>query len=90
MDLTKTVGIVTKPLGRGGIVPVSNLVKIFTFISDSVYIITANEGANLNPEENEGLVIKSFHYKYGDNIFNKIVNNFSLQAKITLSIFSTA
>lgn len=87
MDLTKTVGIVTKPLGRGGIVPVSNLVKIFTFISDSVYIITANEGANLNPEENEGLVIKSFHYKYGDNAFTKIVNNFSLQAKITLSIF---
>jgi len=87
MDLTKTVGIVTKPLGRGGIVPVSNLVKIFTFISDSVYIITANEGANLNPEENEGLVIKSFQYKYGENTFNKIVNNFSLQAKITLSIF---
>lgn len=87
MDLTKTVGIVTKPLGRGGIVPVSNLVKIFTFISDSVYIITANEGAKLNPEENEGLVIKSFHYKYVDNTFTKIVNNFSLQAKITLSIF---
>jgi glycosyltransferase involved in cell wall biosynthesis len=87
MDLTKTVGIITKPLGRGGIVPVSNLVKIFTFISDSVYIITANEGANLNPEENNALIIKSFQYKYGENTLNKIVNNFSLQAKITLSIF---
>lgn len=86
MDLTKTVGIITKPLGRGGIVPVSNLVKIFTFISDSVYIITANEGAKLNPEENKGLVIESFQYKYGENAFKKIVNNFSLQVKITLNI----
>lgn len=87
MDLKKTVGIITKPLGSGGIIPVSNLVKIFTIISDSVYIITANEGANINPEENDGLIINSFRYEYGENTFKKIVNNFLLQVKVTLNIF---
>ncbi len=86
MVLKKTVGIITKPLGHSGIVPVSNLVKIFTVISDSVYIITANDGANLNPGENERLVINSFNYKYEENVFKKIVNSFSLQVKIILNI----
>ena len=87
MVLSGTVGIITKPLGSGGIVPVSNLVDIFAVISNSVYIITANEGANLNPGGNDRLVINSFQYKYGKNTFEKIVNNLLLQVKITLKIF---
>jgi glycosyltransferase involved in cell wall biosynthesis len=88
MDLKGTVGIITKPLGSAGIVPVSNLVDILTTISDSVYIITANEGANLNNHKrNDKLSIKLFQYKYGTNIIEKMVNNILLQFKITLCIF---
>lgn len=86
-DFGSNVGIITKPLGSGGIIPVSNLVEIFASISDSVLIVTANEGANLNPRRNKRIIIDSFQYKYGKDTFEKIANNFLLQIKIAFSIF---
>jgi glycosyltransferase involved in cell wall biosynthesis len=86
-DLRGTVGIITKPLGSGGVTPVSNLVEILTSVSESVFIVTANEGVNLNPGRNDRLVVNSFRYEYGKTTLEKIANNFLLQVKIALSIF---
>jgi glycosyltransferase involved in cell wall biosynthesis len=87
VDLRGSIGLITKPLGSGGIVPVSNLVEILATVSDSVFVITANEGVNLNPRGDERITIDSFQYDYGRNAFEKIVKNFLLQSKIAFSIF---
>ncbi|TAJ43691.1 glycosyltransferase family 4 protein [Methanofollis fontis] len=86
MTDSKNVGIITKPLGSGGTVPVSNLVDILASVSGQVFIVTSNEGANLNPKKNEKIIINSFHYEYRTDVFGKIFENFSLQTRISFSI----
>ena len=80
------IGIITKPLGNGGIVPVSNLVNICSHISNSLLVITGNEGAKINPRWSEKVTINSFRYVYGKNSFEKMANNLVLQVKVAFSI----
>jgi len=87
VDFRGGVGLITKPLGGGGRVPVSNLVEILAAVSDSVFVITANESVNLNPRGDAKVILDSFRYDYGKNAFEKIVRNILLQSQIAFSIF---
>ena len=77
------IGIVTFPLGKHSVLPLSNLVGITGHIANQVYIITGNAGEDVARQ------FKSPHfdlvsYTAGSNTITRIYNYARTQLKITL------
>ena len=80
---TPRIGIVTFPLGKHSVLPLSNLVGITGHIANQVYIITGNAGEDVARQ------FKSPHfdlvsYTAGSNTITRIYNYARTQLKITL------
>lgn len=80
------VGVITKPIGKAGIYPLSNLVDVLTDLSSQIYLITGNEGLNLPKELNKKVTILKLKEKERTNIFKKIIKNVHLQLNIAYKI----
>jgi glycosyltransferase involved in cell wall biosynthesis len=77
--------VVTYPGQVASIAPLSNLVEILSEISESLYLITGNEGKNvLNAHPKIGGY--SINYKLKQFIIARIFDHFLLQAKIAIRI----
>jgi len=82
------IGIITTPISKAGIVPVSDLITIIRSISKNVFLITGGEGYDFFRENKE---IKTFGLSSKNSSFfiKRIFNYIALQLEISLYIFTT-
>jgi glycosyltransferase involved in cell wall biosynthesis len=82
------IGIITMPISKAGIVPVSDLITIIRSISKNVFLITGSEGYDFFRENKE---IKTFGLSPKNSSFfmKRIFNYISLQLEISFYIFKT-
>jgi len=73
--------VITTPLSKGSVIPVSNLVNILNSVSQNVYFITGNSGSNLF-NNNKRIHTYPITYKWGASIYSKIINYTLLQIKV--------
>ncbi len=83
------IGIVTFPIHKAHIPPLSNFVDIFRSLSDNVYLITGNAGAALSQGGNK-LHLYSINHKTGANVVTRIGNYVYTLAKICYQLAKTA
>ena len=62
------VGILTFPIGDAGTIPLSNLIKIFSAITNEIYLITGNSGNKLFNNEKCTLHTYGVFHKKGSNM----------------------
>lgn len=85
--MNKKIGIVTFPLGRAGITPLSNLIEILHPISDTMCIITGNEGY-YSCINNKNINIYGINHQTGNNTFLRIANFLTTQLSIAKVIYN--
>ncbi|MCK4733232.1 MAG: glycosyltransferase family 4 protein [Methanophagales archaeon] len=86
----QNIGIITKPIGKAGFGPLSNLVEIVSSFSDSTYVITGNEGMNLRKKEYQRVYIVGVPYKYWSNIGIRTINHIFMQLRISFKLIGLA
>ena len=86
----QNIGIITKPIGKAGFGPLSNLVKIVSSFSDSTYVITGMEGMNLSKKEYQRVHIVGVPYKYWSNICIRTINHIFMQLRISYRLIRLA
>jgi glycosyltransferase involved in cell wall biosynthesis len=86
----RNIGIITKPIGKAGFAPLSNLVEIVSSFSDSTYLITGKEGMNLSKKKYPGICIEGVPYKYWSNICIRTLNHIFMQLRISLRLMKLA
>lgn len=86
----QNIGIITKPIGKAGFGPLSNLVKIVSSFSDSTYVITGNEGMNIRKKEYQRVHIVGVPYKYWSNICIRTINHIFMQLRISFKLIGLA
>ncbi|WP_342771247.1 MULTISPECIES: glycosyltransferase family 4 protein [unclassified Methanoculleus] len=80
------IGIITPPIGAAGVVPLSNLVNVISYISDFVFVITGKVDISPSRETNSNIFIYRIPYTPKSNIIQKITGNFLLQVHISNKI----
>jgi len=86
----RNIGIITKPIGKAGYVPLSNLVDIVSLLSSNTYVITGNEGLRLLQKKNPRIHIIGIRQKPNLNIVAKILKHIYMQLIISLKIIKLA
>lgn len=86
----QNIGIITKPIGKAGFGPLSNLIDIVRPFSSSTYVITGNEGMNLLQKNNQRIHIFGIQYKPKVNIFAKILDHIYMQLRISVKLIRIA
>lgn len=82
---TKNVGIVTIPIAKSGIVPLSNLVEVLYPLYKDVYLITGNEGYAFFKMDNR-IHIYGIKHERGENMVTRILKFISTQLKISYQL----
>lgn len=83
----KKIGIITYPIYKSGIQPLSNLLEIIDSNSSGmVYLITGNEGYTAF-KENKKYHVDGIHHKKGKSILTKFLKHISIQLKISYYVF---
>ena len=82
------IGIITIPISKSGLTPLSNLVDIICSISDNVFLITGDEGYNFYKEDNRLKSFKIFHI-YSTFFIFRIFNYIVIQLHISFLIVKT-
>jgi glycosyltransferase involved in cell wall biosynthesis len=82
------IGIITTPISKAGIVPVSDLITIIRSISKNVFLITGGEGYDFF-RENKEIKTLGLSPKNSSFFMKRIFNYLSLQLEISLYIFKT-
>jgi glycosyltransferase involved in cell wall biosynthesis len=82
----KNIGIITKPISKASVVPLSNMLDIISCFSDNTYVITGNEGLSLLSKNNSKLHIFGINQKLDVNIFSKIINHIYMQLQLSSKI----
>jgi glycosyltransferase involved in cell wall biosynthesis len=82
------IGIITMPMVKAGVIPLSNLITIIYSISKNIFLITGDEGYDFFKED---MRIKIFRLspKNGHFFIKRILNYISVQLEISLYIFKT-
>lgn len=86
----KRIGIVTPPLPKAGITPLSNLATILTSLYNDTYLITGNDGINISCKCNDKIHITCINYIPIKNPILNIFNHIYLQFKLSYYIFKHA
>lgn len=82
------VGIITIPISKSGIVPLSNLITIISSFSKNIFLITGNEGYNFFRNDKR-LKIMGFSHHYHEFFLKRIYYYLILQLKMSFYIFKT-
>ncbi len=82
----KNIGVITKPISKAGVVPLSNLLEIISYFSNNTYVITGNEGLSLLPKNNSSIHIFGINQKFKTNMFAKIINHIYMQLQLSYKI----
>jgi glycosyltransferase involved in cell wall biosynthesis len=75
-------GIITFPISKAGITPLSNLVDIFSAISEDVIVVTGNDGFDYF-KESDSINTYGFYHQGGKNVFSRIGQYIHMQIKIS-------
>jgi glycosyltransferase involved in cell wall biosynthesis len=78
------IGIITKPIGKAGLVPLLNMMNIIHAIDPGSYVITGGEARSIIKEDNKNSLI--LPYKYQRNICLRAFSHFLMQVRISLKI----
>ena len=79
------IGVLTLPLSSASRTPLSNLLEVLHGLSNSVYVITGNEGYNL--VKNDGRFwIYGVNYKTEKNVLLKVLRYLSGQIKLSIQL----
>jgi len=79
-----TIGIITNPVSKAGITPLTNLIKIVNNYSENTYIITGNYGKHSCDMEKVTVSSRSYYTK--NNTLNKISDHIVLQLFTSIKI----
>mgnify|MGYP000974547378 CR=1 FL=1 len=80
------IGIITSPVCKAGITPLTNLIRIINNCSDKTYIVTGNDGRIPCDAEKEHMVVSSRNYSTQDNLLNRISDYIVLQLFTSVEI----
>ena len=82
------IGVVTMPIFKAGVTPLSNLITIVCSLSKNIFLITGDEGYVFFQKDRR---LKTFNILYRTSTFflMRIFNYLSFQVKISLLIFKT-
>jgi len=80
------IGIVINPVGKAGVTPLTNLIRIVNNYSDTAYVITDNNMKIFFDTEYERVIVLSRNYSTKDNLLNKISNYVVLQLFTSVKI----
>ncbi len=78
----KNIGIVSFPVSRAGIIPLSNLIDILHTFPGTLHVVTGNASKFL-VSTHEGVHVHLVNHKTGQNVFSRILNYALTQAKIS-------
>jgi glycosyltransferase involved in cell wall biosynthesis len=81
-----SIGIITPPIGGAGVVPLSNLVDVTSYLSDSVFVITGEVDISPSKKPNSNILIYRIPYTPKSNIIPKIAGHLLLQVQISNKI----
>ena len=76
------IGVLTFPIKRTGIVPLSNLIDVVYSLSNKLCLITGNDGYNFFKED-ERIHIYGIRHEGGANIFVRIIRYLHTQLRIS-------
>lgn len=82
----RAIGIITKPIGKPGLIPLSNLIKVIRQISSSVVVITGAEGMNLFIKEDPAINVLEIKYTFEKNIIYKILSHVKTELRMSINI----
>lgn len=77
------IGIITPPIGKAGVAPLSNLMDVISCISDSIFLITGEVEISPSKKIESSVLIYKITYSPKQNIIAKIIGNIHLQMKIS-------
>lgn len=86
---SRTIGIVTTPIGKAGINPLLNVINILLHFSNGISVITGNEFTK-ESILNDKIDVISIYYNYDLKGFAKIIQFVSMQLKISFNLFKIA
>jgi len=84
----KSIGIITQPISRSGIIPLSNLVEIFYSISSNIFLLTGDDGYDFFKKDDRLNVFRISH-KNSSFFIKRIFHYILLQMRISFWIFNT-
>ncbi len=83
---TGEIGIVTLPISKAGLIPLSNLVKIFFSLSDKIHLVTG--GAGLGFFARDGRVrTYGIRHKATRTLVSRMLNYILIQLRIAWNLF---
>jgi len=82
------IGILTFPIGKSGIVPLSNLISIMSSISRELHVVTGGAGYTPNAYGNNVHFYEIKHKETARGIFGRIMNYFQTQVAISCRIIN--
>lgn len=81
----QNIALLTFPMMSSGSIPLSNLINILCPLSNTLYVITGNEGYNLLKDDRR-IHIYDIRHDSGKNKFSRIVKYVSTQLKISYKL----
>ena len=76
------IGILTFPIGKAGISPLSNLIDILYPLSDDICLITGNAGYDFF-KENRNIYVYGIRHERGASVFTRIIRYIYTQLRIS-------
>lgn len=82
------IGIITMPISKSGVIPLSDLITIICSLSKNIFLITGGMGYDFFRKDTR---VTTFRISHNNNTFfiKRIFNYLLLQLKISLYIFKT-
>ena len=79
-----SAGILTPPVLTAGLIPLSNLVNILSLHTQSLYLITVNEGYTFFKDDAR-LTVLGINHTSGRTIFSRLFNYLSFQIQLAIT-----
>lgn len=84
------IGIITKPIGNAGLVPLSNLIRAIYPISNILHIITGGKGNELKAGANSCIIFSEIHYPITSYMSSKIIKHIDIELSILAHIIKSS
>ena len=87
--MKKNIGILTQPIGKAGIIPLSNLIDIVYSLSNDTYLITGNDGYTFFKDDKR-IHTYGINHEMGANTFTRILRYIYTQLRILYKLAKIA
>lgn len=80
------IGIITNPVPKAGVTPLTNLARIINIYSSKTYLITGNYGKTICDTKNGHMIVSSRNYSTKNNLLTKVSTHILLQLFTSVKI----